>query len=105
MPLEGNSSRRVRRDLCSAAPYMAPESNTAVYDEKVDVYSAAVTFYELFESTEGPHAAWYASRAHAGDRTNTACVCTLLTVACALCVCPIHLLQVRVRRQERLPFS
>ena len=87
------------------AQYMAPEAAFSGYDEKVDIFSAAVTFYELFESTEGPHAAWYASRAHAGDRTNTACVCTLLTVACALCVCPIHLLQVRVRRQERLPFS
>ena len=28
---------------------MAPESNSAIYDEKVDIYSAAVTFYELFE--------------------------------------------------------
>lgn len=32
-----------------AAPYMAPESSSAVYDEKVDIYSAGVTFYELFE--------------------------------------------------------
>jgi hypothetical protein len=28
---------------------MAPESSSAIYDEKVDIYSAAVTFYELFE--------------------------------------------------------
>ena len=28
---------------------MAPESNTLTYDEKIDIYSAAVTFYELFE--------------------------------------------------------
>ena len=28
---------------------MAPESSSAVYDEKVDIFSAAVTFYELFE--------------------------------------------------------
>ena len=28
---------------------MAPESSSAIYDAKVDIYSAAVTFYELFE--------------------------------------------------------
>jgi serine/threonine protein kinase len=30
--------------------YMAPEVvHTSTYDEKVDIYSSAVTFYELFE--------------------------------------------------------
>lgn len=32
-------------------PYMAPEANMQGYDEKVDIYSAAITFYELFEQT------------------------------------------------------
>jgi len=35
--------------VCGTAPYAAPESDKSVYDEKVDIYSAAVTFYELFE--------------------------------------------------------
>ena len=30
-------------------PYMAPEANQISYTEKIDIYSAAVTFYELFE--------------------------------------------------------
>ena len=30
-------------------PYAAPESARTNYDEKVDIYSSAVTFYELFE--------------------------------------------------------
>ena len=29
--------------------YMAPESGSGIYDEKLDIYSAGVTFYELFE--------------------------------------------------------
>lgn len=32
-------------------PYAAPESNLRTYDCKVDIYSCAVTFYELFEQT------------------------------------------------------
>lgn len=35
--------------IVGTAPYMAPEANTADYDAKVDIFSAAVTFYELFE--------------------------------------------------------
>lgn len=30
-------------------PYMAPEAASAHYTEKIDIYSSAVTFYELFE--------------------------------------------------------
>lgn len=30
-------------------PYMAPEAASPHYTEKIDIYSAAVTFYELFE--------------------------------------------------------
>jgi len=33
------------------APYMAPEAEASLYDEKVDIYSGAVTFYELFEES------------------------------------------------------
>ena len=29
--------------------YMAPESGSGIYDEKLNIYSAGVTFYELFE--------------------------------------------------------
>lgn len=32
-------------------PYMAPEATSTGYDEKIDIFSAAVTFYELFEQT------------------------------------------------------
>ena len=35
---------------------MAPEADGIVYNEKVDIYSAGITFYELFEEipyTEG----------------------------------------------------
>lgn len=35
--------------VVGTAPYAAPESDTAIYDEMVDIYSAAVTFYEMFE--------------------------------------------------------
>merc|ERR1719378_511730 len=35
--------------VVGTAPYMAPEANLEVYDEKVDIFAAAVTFYELFE--------------------------------------------------------
>ena len=31
--------------------YMAPEAREPGYDEKIDIFSAAVTFYELFEQT------------------------------------------------------
>lgn len=44
----------------------SPEAATAGYDEKVDIYSAAVTFYEMFEATEGPHAAWCAFHPQSG---------------------------------------
>jgi len=35
--------------VVGTAPYMAPEAVMDNYDEKLDIYSAAVTFYELFE--------------------------------------------------------
>lgn len=35
--------------IVGTVPYMAPEAATSQYTEKVDIYSAAVTFYELFE--------------------------------------------------------
>ena len=44
--------------VVGTANYMAPEAARAGYNEKVDIYSAAVTFFELYEATEGPHASW-----------------------------------------------
>ena len=35
--------------MVGTVPYMAPEANSQGYDEKVDIFSAGVTFYELFE--------------------------------------------------------
>jgi serine/threonine protein kinase len=52
--------------IVGTAQYMAPEAAGAGYDSKVDIYSAAVTFFELFESTEGPHAAWCAFNPRSG---------------------------------------
>ena len=37
--------------IVGTAPYMAPEAVQDMYDEKLDIFSAAVTFYELFEQT------------------------------------------------------
>ena len=37
--------------VVGTAPYMAPEANKHAYDEKVGIYSAAITFYELFEQS------------------------------------------------------
>lgn len=37
--------------VVGTAPYMAPEALQKTYDEKADIYSAAVTFYELMEQT------------------------------------------------------
>ena len=53
----GKGSRRPSNNVTGVvgtAPYMAPESSIpgpAAYDEKVDIYSAAVTFHELFEQS------------------------------------------------------
>lgn len=52
--------------IVGTAHYMAPEAAYAGYDEKVDIYSSAVTFFELFESNEGPHAQWNAFNSHVG---------------------------------------
>ena len=41
--------------------YCAPESHTDAYDEKVDIYSAAVTFFELFEGRAFEPAAPFAA--------------------------------------------
>jgi len=35
--------------IVGTVPYMAPEALQDTYDEKLDIFSAAVTFYELFE--------------------------------------------------------
>lgn len=37
--------------IVGTAPYMAPEAMQEEYDEKLDIFSSAVTFYELFEQT------------------------------------------------------
>ena len=43
--------------VVGTAPYAAPESNQTKYDERVDIYSAGVTFYELFEESRFDEAA------------------------------------------------
>ena len=49
--------RRRDDDDNRTAPYMAPEAEGAAYDEKVDIYSAGVTFWELFEQATFPRRA------------------------------------------------
>lgn len=47
--MAGGVGCRDNTSVVGTAPYMAPEAEGAAYDEKVDIYSAGVTFWELFE--------------------------------------------------------
>ena len=47
-----NPSFEKKASIVGTVPYSAPEVDGATaYGVKVDIYSAAVTFYELFEQT------------------------------------------------------
>ena len=50
VPTEGRGSPSLKKSKnVGTVPYMAPEAEDRIYDTKVDIYSAGVTFYELFE--------------------------------------------------------
>mmetsp|Transcript_1519 Transcript_1519/g.3254 ORF Transcript_1519/g.3254 Transcript_1519/m.3254 type:complete len:307 (-) Transcript_1519:408-1328(-) len=49
--ITSNGDSRTNTKEVGTLPYMAPEATNTSYDEKIDIYSAAVTFYELFEQS------------------------------------------------------